>query len=70
MISSETKDRDRDDVRDDVSRNAHDGGHDRAVVAPAVPARQGLISGRVLTVLTISLSLAVIALFVAYFIFR
>jgi hypothetical protein len=45
---------------------------DRAEAAegkPAVEARQGVISGRVVTVLLVSLALAVLALGVTWFIF-
>jgi hypothetical protein len=40
------------------------------VTVPAQRARQGVISGRVLTVLTGSLALSVIALLIAWLIFR
>lgn len=39
---------------------------DGAAVKPAVQARQGFLSGRILTVLTVSLVLVVIAFAVAY----
>jgi hypothetical protein len=40
------------------------------VTVPAQRARQGVISGRVLTVLTGSLTLSIVALLIAWLIFR
>jgi hypothetical protein len=47
----------------------HDNRPDEVIV-PAQSARQGVISGRVLTVLVISLTVSVAALLIAWLIFR
>jgi hypothetical protein len=54
---------------DSPAFNPRDDGPD-AVTVPAQRARQGVISGRVLTVLVVSLTLSIVALAIAWVIFR